>query len=367
MPKQSYKNIVVHGHGKNKKLKCYHCGEWKNKSILPHLRKEHPNTWQTWRRDWIQLYNSGQSPKQIMAKYEVNGEFLVSWTVIEKEIKRLAEEEKITLIAPTKKQLKTLNPTQEEFKLEETTVWDFPKRGSWATHKGDYRGNWAPQIPRNIILQYSKKGELILDPFVGGGTTLIEAKLLGRNAIGIDISPHAIQMTKQRLNELEKWKTKRSKQPNQDPKTKDWNSTTIQLKQADARNLNFIQNNSIDLVCTHPPYGHAIKYTINEKNDLSHIHKLKTFYDEIEQAAQEIKRILKPKHHCAILIGDIRKAGMILDVGFNVKEQFQKHLQLEEIIIKTQHRESLTHFWRDKNKLRYRIAHEYLFIFRKSE
>jgi hypothetical protein len=37
------------------------------------------------------------------------------------------------------------------FEPEATTVWDFPERGSWATHKPDYRGNFAPQIPRNLI------------------------------------------------------------------------------------------------------------------------------------------------------------------------------------------------------------------------
>jgi hypothetical protein len=51
-------------------------------------------------------------------------------------------------------------------------------RGAWATHKPDYRGNFAPQVPRNVILSYSNEGDLVLDPMVGGGTTLIEARLL---------------------------------------------------------------------------------------------------------------------------------------------------------------------------------------------
>lgn len=66
-------------------------------------------------------------------------------------------------------------------KMQETTIWSFPNRGNWATHKGDYRGNWSPYVPRNLILKYSNPGDLILDNFVGSGTTLIEAKILGRN------------------------------------------------------------------------------------------------------------------------------------------------------------------------------------------
>ena len=50
----------------------------------------------------------------------------------------------------------------EKFKLEDTTIWSFPERGSWATHSGKYRGNWSPYIPRNLILRYSKKNDWIL-------------------------------------------------------------------------------------------------------------------------------------------------------------------------------------------------------------
>jgi len=64
--------------------------------------------------------------------------------------------------------------------LETTTVWGFPDRGDWATHSGKYRGNWSPYIPRNVILRYSNENDVVLDQFVGSGTTLVEAKLLGR-------------------------------------------------------------------------------------------------------------------------------------------------------------------------------------------
>ena len=104
------------------------------------------------------------------------------------------EDTKITI--GEKKKIKKLQP--EKFELQTTSVWSFPKRGNWATHKGDYRGNWAPEIPRNIILRYSKEGDLILDQMVGGGTTLIECKLTGRNGIGVDLNKEAIMLTRDR-------------------------------------------------------------------------------------------------------------------------------------------------------------------------
>ena len=54
---------------------------------------------------------------------------------------------------------------------EYTTIWSFPVRGSWATHDPGYRGNFAPQIPRNVIEMYSEKGEVVLDPMVGAALT----------------------------------------------------------------------------------------------------------------------------------------------------------------------------------------------------
>jgi len=71
----------------------------------------------------------------------------------------------------------------DDFILEDTTIWSFNQRGNWATHKGDYRGNCSPQIPRNLILKYTKEGDIVLDTFCGSGTTMIETKLLNRKGV----------------------------------------------------------------------------------------------------------------------------------------------------------------------------------------
>ena len=68
----------------------------------------------------------------------------------------------------------------EGFQLEKSSVWSFPERGDWATHDSKYRGNCSPYVIRNLILRYSIEGDRILDQFAGGGTSLIEAKLLNR-------------------------------------------------------------------------------------------------------------------------------------------------------------------------------------------
>ena len=91
-----------------------------------------------------------------------------------------------------KPEIKELQP--KDFKQELFTLFSFEHRGNWATHylNAAYRGNFAPQIPRNMILRYSKEGDAILDPMCGSGTTLIECKLLNRKGIGADINKNAI-------------------------------------------------------------------------------------------------------------------------------------------------------------------------------
>ena len=65
-----------------------------------------------------------------------------------------------------------------------------------------YSAKYIPQIPNYLISRLSKKDDLILDPFLGSGTTLVEANLLGRNVIGIDINPLACLISKVKTTKL---------------------------------------------------------------------------------------------------------------------------------------------------------------------
>lgn len=245
------------------------------------------------------------------------------------------------------KKIKIWKP--EKFELEMNTVWSFPDRGKWATHDAKYRGNWSPYIPRNLLLRYSNESDLILDQFAGGGTTLVEAKLLNRNIIGVDINNNALERCKEKCDfEYE-------------------NSGKVYFHEADARNLNFIRDESIDFICTHPPYANIIKYSENIENDLSHL-KVKDFLVEMEKVAAESYRVLKKNKFCAILMGDTRQKGHIIPMSFEVMKIFEKvGFKTKEIIIKEQHNCKATGFWKT-NSVKYNfllIAHEYLFVFKK--
>jgi DNA modification methylase len=240
----------------------------------------------------------------------------------------------------------------ENFKLETTTVWSFPERGDWATHKGDYRGNWSPYIPRNLILRYTNEGDVVLDQMVGSGTTLVECKLLNRNGIGVDINPDAIMVTRNRLDFKYKY----------DPEIKTY--------VGDARNLNLIGDETIDLIATHPPYANIIRFTHDKiKGDLSNVKNIDEFIKEIEKVAKECFRVLKPGKYCAILIGDTRKKKHFVPISTRCLEVFLKTgFILKEDIIKVQWKmKSTREKWRGSKHDFLLIAHEHLFIFRKPD
>ena len=246
---------------------------------------------------------------------------------------------------------KELKPQPENFELECTSVWAFPRRGNWATHTSDWRGNWSPEVVRNLFLRYSQEGDVALDPMIGGGTTAIEAKLLNRNLMYSDVNKEALARTKKCLQfavDNESWQ-----------RGFHW----------DARRMPKVQNDSIDFVLTHPPYVDIIKYSEGEiESDLSNIKNIDAFCNEIEKVASDCFRVLKPGKYCAILMGDTRRNKMYQPLAFKVMERFLKvGFALKEDIIKRQFNCKATGFWVTKSKEAnfLLIMHEHLFVFQK--
>jgi DNA modification methylase len=83
--------------------------------------------------------------------------------------------------------------------------WDFAKADtSYLTHGlHEYPARMIPQIARRLIVRYTKEKDMILDPFCGSGTTLVEARLANRNAIGNDINPFACLLAKVKSSPLD--------------------------------------------------------------------------------------------------------------------------------------------------------------------
>lgn len=238
---------------------------------------------------------------------------------------------------------------------EQTTVWSFPDRGNWGTHDGRFRGNWSPFVARNLIRRYTAIGEWVLDPMMGAGTTLVECKLLGRNAIGVDINLNAVVLSIDRL---------RFRVPPEHGHAK----TSIRTYVGDARRLEKIPTETIDLIATHPPYSTVIRYGNGLiDGDLSEFLTFEEYLRAMREVASECYRVLRKNRCCAILIGDTRKHRHFVPISYAVLKEFiDAGFVLLEDIIKIQHKTASDRGqWRGIRQSFYKIAHEHLFVFRK--
>ncbi|GAG14745.1 unnamed protein product, partial [marine sediment metagenome] len=140
-----------------------------------------------------------------------------------------------------------------------------------------------------------------------------------------------------------------------------------ELLVGDARDLSFLQDNSIDLISAHPPYANIIHYTDSKEGDLSFL-DIGEFLEEMAKVAKESLRVLKPGRQCAILIGDMRRKKHVVPLGFKlINVYLDAGFKLRELVIKRQHNCKTTGFWY-KNSVKYNfllLAHEYLPVFEK--
>ena len=264
--------------------------------------------------------------------------------------------------------VRRLEPTEEELTDVSTTVWSFPKRGSWGTHKGDYRGNWPPQMARAVILMLTKPGDTVVDPMAGSGTTCIEAKLLGRNCVAVDIDYGAVMLTHHRLYWLERAIEEMGPPPPPDGSVEDVLRARAEVYHGDARNLNLIGDSSVNLVATHPPYFNIIKYGSRlDKANLARARKLSEYLTMLGDVVREAFRILKPGAHLAILVGDTRKRRHYVPITHHaLKVMLETGFILREEVIKIQHKMKTTReVWRKARRDFLLIYHEKLYILRK--
>jgi DNA modification methylase len=269
---------------------------------------------------------------------------------------------KAVRIEPPKCDPDHIQPTDDERVVTESTVWSFPDRGDWATHQGKYPGNFSPHVIRRLLELYTEEGDLILDPMVGGGTTLIECAVMNRRGVGVDINPEAIQVTLAALEPLH------------------------QIAQhtyiGDARNLHLFDAGTFDFVMFHPPYADIIRYS-GVKGDLSQIpkRKLQEFVEEMTRVAYEIHRVLKPGKKAAMLIGDMRDHCHQIPLSEVLRLVFMRMgFVLNNDIIKLQHgcrdpgtgasmgkMTGLTRSLSDDGTKYLPLKHEHLYVFRKPE
>lgn len=253
-----------------------------------------------------------------------------------------------------------LNRWKEYEDIVTDSLWIIEKRDRSGAHNAGYWGNFIPQIPQQLMKRYTKKGEWVLDTFIGSGTTLIECKRLGRNGIGIDLSKDALNTTKENLNKEENKFDIRTELVNAD-------STTLDYKQM----LDLAGLKSVQLVIMHPPYWDIIKFSENPK-DLSNAINEKSFLDGIRAIGKKSYEILDRGRYLAIVIGDKYSKGEWIPLGFESMNELRNiGFKLKSVVVKnfdvTKGKRNQEDLWRYRALVGgfYVFKHEYIFIFQR--
>ena len=252
-----------------------------------------------------------------------------------------------------------LSKWQEYNDIITDTLWVIDRRDNSGAHSGSYHGNFVPQIPHQLFSRYTKKGDWILDPFVGSGTSLIEAQRMERNSIGIDIQKESIDLSAERIRE----------EYNTDIKTKLYIGDSRQIDLERVLTENGIKK--VQFVILHPPYWDIIKFSDNV-NDLSNEVTLTGFLESFGKVVDNTINCLEKNRYCAVVIGDKYANSQVVPLGFYcMNTMINRGLVLKAILVKnfgdTKGKANQQAIWRYRALASdfYIFKHEYIFLLKK--
>jgi len=252
-----------------------------------------------------------------------------------------------------------MNSWREYDDIYTDTLWLIDKRDNSGAHSGTYHGNFVPQIPNQLFRRYTKKGDWILDPFMGSGTSLIEAQRLGRNSIGIELQEEVAKEAYQRIVS---------------EKNDDYHGRVCV---GDSRNIDIssiMQKegiNKFQFMVFHPPYWDIIHFS-EDQSDISNSATLKDFLDNFGMVIDNTTQYLEKNRYCAVVIGDKYANSEIVPLGFHCMNLFvDRGFKLKAILVKnfeeTKGKSNQKAIWRYRALASdfYFFKHEYIFVFKK--
>jgi DNA modification methylase len=203
--------------------------------------------------------------------------------------------------------------TAKEWIKGQVAIWEFYYEGRDIRDKDIHPAVFPIALPKKCIELFTHKGELVLDPFVGIGTTLIAARDLERNAVGFDLNQRYVDFTNKRLT-----------QSNMSLFAE--NTKQIAICD-DAINIpKYLNEETVSLCITSPPYANMLNHErlnkslrsdlrankhykkvqqySNDPRDLGTM-RLKEYIDALADIYKGILPLLRRKAHCVINVNDL--------------------------------------------------------------
>ncbi len=256
-----------------------------------------------------------------------------------------------------------LNKWKEYDHIETGTLWTFASRAKGAGHKFEYHGNFIPQIAQQLYTRFTKPGDVVLDMFLGSGTSAIEAANMGRRCIGVEIKSDLAKYVKEKF-------------------TEDQLEELIQVVNGDSSSNNIVSkinkalkkfdDEKAQLLVLHPPYADIIKFS-NLEDDLSNCSTTETFLEKFKQVAKNGYDCLEDGRYAALVIGDKYSKGELIPLGFQCMQMMNEvGFKTKSIVVKNiegneKGKGRTGNLWRYRALAGgfYIFKHEYVIIFQK--
>jgi len=258
-----------------------------------------------------------------------------------------------------------LNHWRDYPDIKTDSLWLYDNRASGDGHQLDYHGNYIPQIATQLLTRYSKQGEIVLDMFLGSGTTAIEAARMDRRCIGIELKPELVEYVRGKI----------------EPDQIDSRIRLLQGNSADPDIVERVQAvcaemeaEQAQLLILHPPYADIIRFS-DKPADLSNAATVADFLDGFETVARHGFELLAPGRFAALIIGDKYERGELVPLGFQCMERMNRvGFKTKAIIVKNiegneKGKGKNANLWRYRALAGgyYIFKHEYIMVFFKPQ
>lgn len=208
------------------------------------------------------------------------------------------------------------------------SLWLLGARDKSGAHSGEYHGNFIPQIPHQALLRYTKKSEIVLDTFLGSGTTLIECKRLGRHGIGIELLPNMVKRAKELVGQEKNPRNVKTDIIEGD------NTVTETIEKVKKTLRQNYDTEKVQLIIMHPPYHDIIKFSDNP-NDLCNTKTTNEFLDKFSLVVKNTHSLLDEKRFLVLVIGDKYSQSEWVPLSFyTMQKVLESGYKLKSIVIK---------------------------------
>jgi hypothetical protein len=243
------------------------------------------------------------------------------------------------------------------------SLWIMPARDSSGGHQLDYHGNFVPQIATQAYLRYTREDDIVLDLFLGSGTSAIEAERLNRRLIGVELQHELVDDVRGKISPDQVGDRIRLLQGD---------STRVETAKSVRAALAAMSSKHAQLLILHPPYHDIIPFS-DRPEDLSNAPDLEAFLGSFEAAARHGFELLQPKRFAVLVIGDKYTHGELIPLSFYCLERMQEVGFRPKAIVVKNIEGNERGKGRDSNLWRYRalrggfyiFKHEYVIIFQK--